>query len=175
MIFSLKSFTSEQENKRRTQCFYSTQWVFFRIHMNDLETAKTLLIQKQLTLIIIKNGETLYETKSHRISGFLNAIEQCGRNLKNAAAADTIVGKAVALLTVYSEINAVYAETLSKKGKEFLEENKITVEWKELIDNILDDKKQNICPFEKEAEDITNPKEAYDKFKVLQQKMRACH
>ncbi len=143
--------------------------------MNDLETAKTLLIQKQLTLIIIKNGKTLYETKSHRISGVLNAMEQCGTNLKNAAAADKIVGKAVALLSVHSEINAIYAETLSIRAKDFLKRNGITVEWKELIDNILDDKKQNICPFEKEAEDIVNPKEAYDRFKVLQQKMRACH
>ncbi len=143
--------------------------------MNDLEMAKTLLIQKQLTLIILKNGEILYETKSRRISGFLNAIEQCGRNLKNATVADKIVGKAIALLSVYSNINAVYAETLSVKARDFLKENRITVVWKELIDNIMDDKKQDICPFEKEAEDIVNPKDAYNRFKVLQQKMRACH
>jgi hypothetical protein len=31
-----------------------------------------------------------------------------------------------------------------------------------------------MCPFEKEAANITNPKEAYDKFKTLQQKLKTC-
>jgi len=142
--------------------------------MNDLETAKTQLLQRQLTLIIVKNGETLFETQFHRISGFLNAIEQFGEKLENASIADKVVGKAVALLCVYAGVKAVYAETLSTVAKTLLEENRITCEWKELVDTILDDKKQDICPFEKEAASITNPNEAYSRFKVLQQKLRAC-
>jgi hypothetical protein len=142
--------------------------------MNDLETAKTLLIKKQLTLIIVKNGQTLFETRSHRISGFLTAIEQLGKKLENASLADKVVGKAVALLCVYAGISAVYAETLSKKAKEVLEQNGITHEWRELVSNILDESKQDTCPFEKEAAGIANPKEAYARFKALQQKLKAC-
>jgi hypothetical protein len=141
--------------------------------MNDLQTAKTLLIQKQLTLIIVKNGETLFETKSRRISGFLNAIEQ-GTKLKNAAIADKVAGKAIAFLCVYSGVNAVYAETLSKTAREVFEKHGVTYEWKELVDNILDENKSDTCPFEKEAAAIIDPKEAYERFKGLQQKLKAC-
>jgi hypothetical protein len=34
----------------------------------------------------------------------------------------------------------------------------------------LDDTKHDICPFEKEAANITNPEEAYGKFRKLQRK-----
>ncbi len=142
--------------------------------MNDLETAKSLLIQKQLTFVIVKNGETLFETKGHRISGFLSAIEQLGEKLENAAVADKVAGKAVALLCVYAGITAAYAEVLSKKAKDIFAQYGVAHEWKYLVDNILDVKKQDMCPFEKEAANITNPKEAYDKFKNLQQKLKAC-
>ena len=142
--------------------------------MNDLEKAKTQLTQKQLTLVIVKNGETLFETQFHRISGFLTAIEQLGKKLENASIADKVVGKAVALLCVYARVKAVYAETLSSEAKTVFEENRVTYEWKELVETILDDKKQDMCPFEKEATNITNPKEAYNRFKALQQKLRAC-
>ncbi len=142
--------------------------------MNDLEKAKTQLIQRQLTLVIVKNGEILFETQFHRISGFLTAIEQLGKKLENASVADKVVGKSVALLCVYAGVNAVYAETLSSEAKTFFEENRLTYEWKELVETILDDKKQDVCPFEKEATKITNPKEAYSRFKELQQKLRAC-
>lgn len=142
--------------------------------MNDLETAKTMLFQKQLTLVIVKNGKTIFETRGHRISGFLDAIEQLGEKLENAAVADKVAGKAVALLCVYAGITAVYAEVLSIKAKDIFTQNGITYEWKQLVDNILDEKKSDTCPFEKEATKISNPKEAYCKFRALQQKLRSC-
>ncbi len=142
--------------------------------MNDLETAKNLLNQKQLTLAIVKGGTILFETRYHRISGFLTAIEQQGEKLENASVADKVVGKAVGLLCVYAGVKAVYAETLSNAGKMLLEQNGISCEWKRLVNTILDDKKQDLCPFEKEAAKVNNPKEAYGRFKALQEKMRAC-
>ena len=142
--------------------------------MNDLEKAKSLLIQNHLTLIIIKRGETLFETKSNRISGFLNAIEQLGKKLEDAAVADKVAGKAVALLCVYSGINAVYAEILSTKAKEVFEKNRITHQWKTLVENILDQNRQDTCPFEKEAKTVTSPNEAYERFNILKQRMIHC-
>lgn len=142
--------------------------------MNDLETAKTLLLQRQLTFVIVKDGETIFETKGHRISGFLTAIEQLGEKLNKAAVADKVAGKAVALLCVYAGVAAVYAEVLSKNAKDVLRQNSVTHEWKHLVDNILNEEKQDLCPFEKEAANLTNPNEAYVKFKTLQHKLKAC-
>ena len=141
--------------------------------MNDLEIAKNQLHRKQLTLTIVKNGEVLFETLSHRISGFLGAIEKLGAKLECAAVADRVAGKAIALLCVYAGIRDVYAEVLSRKAKTVFEEYGIRHEWKELVDNILNFNKSQVCPFEKAANGISDPKDAYKAFKALQESLQA--
>jgi phage-related minor tail protein len=142
--------------------------------MNDLEKAKHALYGKELTLAIVKNGEVLFETRSHRISGFLGAIEQLGEELEGASLADRVAGKAIALLCVYAKIKEVYAEVLSRKAKIVLEQNVVHDEWKELVDNVLDLNKKGVCPFEKAAERIVDPKDAYRIFKALQESLKTC-
>jgi hypothetical protein len=142
--------------------------------MKDLELAKDQLYKKNLTLAIVKNGKLLYETDSHRISGFISAIEKFNSELQGASVADRVAGKAIALLCVYSGIGYVYAEVLSKKAEAVFEENGVCYEWKKLVDNILDMKRAGACPFEKLAADISDPEESYPKFKALLEKMKTC-
>jgi hypothetical protein len=142
--------------------------------MQDLEIAKKQLYDKNLTLTIVKNGKILFQTDSHRISGFIGALEKFGTQLKGASVADRVAGKALALLCVYAGIRQIYAEVLSRKAQATFEENKIFLEWKEIIDNILDMDKADVCPFEKVAADISNPKESYAVFKALLAKMKSC-
>jgi hypothetical protein len=142
--------------------------------MSDLEIAKNVLYKKELTLAIVKNGEVMFETRSHRISGFLGAIEQLGDKLEYASLADRVAGKAIALLCVYAKIKEVYAEILSKKAKTVFEQNGIPNEWKELVDNVLDLNKSGVCPFENAADDISDPKDAYSIFRALQESLKAC-
>jgi hypothetical protein len=142
--------------------------------MTDLDVAKSELYDEGLTLAIAKNGEVLFETRSHRISGFLDAVEKLGSRLAGASLADRVAGKAIALLCVYAKISEVYAEVLSRKAKGVFEENRIRHEWRELVDNILDSNKSGVCPFEKAASAISDPKEAYKAFKRLQESFKAC-
>jgi hypothetical protein len=142
--------------------------------MSDLDIAKSKLFEEDLTLTIVKNGKVLFETDSHRISGFLGAIEKFGAKLEGASVADKVAGKAIALLCVYAKISAVYAEVLSEKAKAVFEENEIRHEWKELVKNVLDINKSGVCPFEKLAAGISDPKDAYRKFKALQESLKAC-
>jgi len=142
--------------------------------MNDLDIAKNQLHRKELTLTIVKKGDVLFETVSHRISGFLGAIEQVGAMLEGASVADRVVGKAISLLCVYAGIREVYAEVLSRKAKAVFEENEIPCEWKELVDDILDLNRSGVCPFEKAAADISDPERAYEAFKTLLKSLKAC-
>ena len=142
--------------------------------MSDMDIAKSRLFEEELTLAIVKNGEVLFETGSHRISGFLGAIEKFGAKLEGAAVADRVAGTAIALLCVYVKISDVYAEVLSEKAKAVFEENGIRHEWKELVKNVLDLNKSGVCPFEKAAADISDPKDAYRTFKALQESLKAC-
>ena len=142
--------------------------------MQDFEIAKKQLYEKQLTLVIVKNGQVLFQTDSHRISGFIGAIDKFGAQLNGASVADRVAGKALALLCVYAGIREVYAEVLSRKAKAVFEENKIVVEWKQLVDNVLDLNKTGVCPFEKAAAGISDPKDSYGAFKALLEKMKPC-
>ena len=142
--------------------------------MSDLDAAKSRLHREDLTLVIVKNGEVLFETGSHRISGFLGAIEQLDTKLESAVVADRVAGKAIALLCVYAKISEVYAEVLSRKAKAVFEKHGIRHEWKELVDNILDLNRTGVCPFEKAAAGISDPEKAYAAFKALLQSFKAC-
>jgi hypothetical protein len=142
--------------------------------MNDLEIAKQTLDKKELTLVIVKNSQILFETRSHRISGFLGAIEQFGDELEGASLADRVAGKAIALLCIYARIKEVYAEVLSRKAKTVFEQSSIIHEWKELVENVLDLNKSGVCPFEKAAAGISDPREAYRAFRALQESLKAC-
>ncbi|HUK84702.1 MAG TPA: DUF1893 domain-containing protein [Candidatus Acidoferrum sp.] len=142
--------------------------------MKDIEIAKKQLLDKNLTLAIAKKGQVIFQTDSHRISGFVNAIDTLGTQLNGASVADRVAGKALALLCVYAEISEVYAEILSKKAQSLFEENNVACEWKKLVDNVLDLNKTSMCPFEKAAANIIDPKDSYAKFKVLLAKMKSC-
>jgi hypothetical protein len=142
--------------------------------MSDLDAARGRLYGEKLTLVIVKDGEVLFETSSHRISGFVDAIEQLDAKLGGASVADKVVGKAVALLCVHAGISEVYAEILSKKAKMVFEENGISCVWKELVDNILDLNRSDVCPFEKTTADISDPERAYAAFKALLKSFKAC-
>jgi hypothetical protein len=142
--------------------------------MQDLEIAKKQLYSKNLTLAIVKNGIILFQTDTHKISGVIGAIEKFGAQLNGASVADRVAGKALALLCVYAGISQIYAEVLSRKALAVFEDNKIMFEWKEIIDNVLDIDKTGVCPFEKVAANISDPKESYATFKTLLTKMKTC-
>lgn len=142
--------------------------------MQDIEIAKNQLYDKHLTLVIVKNGQILFQTDSRRISGFIRAIDECGAQLSGASVADRVAGKALALLCVYAGVKAVYAEVLSQKAKKLFQEYTVGSEWRQLVDNVLDVNKADVCPFEKAAENISDPKESYVAFKNLLEKMRSC-
>ena len=140
--------------------------------MEDLRIAKNHLIKEDLTLSIVKDECVLFETASHGISGLLRAIQELGERLKGASVADRVVGKAIALLCLCSEVDWVYGAVMSEAAKELLEENGVHAEWGELIESVLDECKSATCPFERLAAGISDPEEAYKKLKALQDSLK---
>jgi len=140
--------------------------------MSDLEIAKQTLKKRKLALAIAKNGKIIFQSDSHGVIGLFEAIEQLGDELKGAAVADRIVGKAAALLCVYSQVDAVFASVLSLKGKDTLEKNDIKYEYEILVPRILDKTGKDACPFEKFSLNLENPEEAYFRLKEFAKKIR---
>lgn len=129
----------------------------------DLDVAKKRIRGAELTLVVVKDNRVILESELRGVSGFLEAIDRLGVQFEGASVADRVVGKAIALMCVYSKVKSIYAQTLSQKAKIFLEENKIHLEWDTLVKRVLNANKTKTCPFEKLVEKVNDPAVAYGK------------
>ena len=132
----------------------------------DLETASKRLNQKNLSLVVVKNGKVLFETESHGLNDLVEAINQLQSSMKGSSVADRIVGRAAALLFVYSGVSAVFAATISDGGIAILGNNNVFHEFEKRVPRILNLKKTDVCPFEKLVAGLSSPEEAYERLKA---------
>jgi hypothetical protein len=137
----------------------------------DLELAKLKLTEEDLSLVVVKDGKVVFETKKQGVNGFLQAIKEMQQDLVNASVADKIVGVAAAMLCVYSGVTSVFALTISEGGIRLLKENNIECIFEKKASNILNRDKTDVCPFEKTALASKIPEEAYVKLKSLADQM----
>jgi len=135
--------------------------------MKDLEVARVRLKKGNLSLVIVKDGKIIFETKSSGLMGFLQAINLVDEELAESSVADKVMGRAAALLSVYSHVSAVFAITISEEGTKVLEDNNVPYQFENCVPKILNSKGCGVCPFEKLTTPITNPAEAYLKLKSL--------
>lgn len=138
---------------------------------HDLELAKLKLTEENLTLVIVKHGKVIFETRKQGISGFLQAIDEQKKSLVGASAADKIVGVAAATLCVYSGLVSIFALTISEAGIRVLEDNNIACVFQRKVTNILNHNKTDVCPFEKLAMKSGSPDDAYLKLRSLADQM----
>jgi len=129
--------------------------------MDDLSLAKQRLNESSLTLVIAKDGKVIFESSSDGINDLIRAIDSLKDNLNESSVADTTVGKAVALLFVYSKISSVFAKVMSEHGMRVLDEANIRIEYETLIPKILNREKTDTCPLEKLTLGCESPEEAY--------------
>ncbi|MEM2987799.1 MAG: DUF1893 domain-containing protein, partial [Candidatus Bathyarchaeia archaeon] len=139
----------------------------------DLEKAKIRLHEKGLTIVVVKDFKLLFESKGHGISNLLETLDTLGDSIRGASIADKIVGKAAALLCISAKVKAVYAPIMSMEAKRVLEKYGVYAEWDMLVEKILDSSGKDICPFERAAMEINDPKEAYRKFKTLLEALKS--
>jgi len=135
--------------------------------MNDIDLAKKELREKDLSLVIIKDGKILYSTDDYGVRGLMEAITKFSQDLAGSSVADKVVGKAAAMLCRYGGVKEIYAILISEGAVKALERSKILFEYEELVPVILNRKKNSQCPFETLTADCINEKECYEKIKGL--------
>jgi hypothetical protein len=134
---------------------------------DDLNLAKRILREEGLSLVVAKNRKIFFRSKSHGVSDLLAMISVIGGLSEGASLADSIVGRAAALLCVYSKIVAVYGVTMSEGALSVLKANDIQCEYETLVAKILNREKNDACPFDKALLGIVDPSIALDKLKSL--------
>jgi len=141
------------------------------IEKSDLELAKARLTEKNLSIVFVKNGIVIFETETHGIFGFLDAIARLEKRLTGATVADKVIGVAAARLCIHAGVKSVFALTISEGGLKLLEEHGIPVCFKRKVANILNRQKTDVCPFEKLAISSIDPEDAYFNLKSLAEQM----
>ncbi|MBD5131037.1 MAG: DUF1893 domain-containing protein [Clostridiales bacterium] len=140
--------------------------------MTDLQIAKNNLPGH--TICLCKDGECLF-SDSRGIAPMMNFIAE-GKDLSGYSVADTVVGKAAALLFVKCGIKNVFAKTLSEHGKRILELFGIDCEYEVLTEKIINRAGTDICPMEKTVIETDDPEQGYlllkEKLKTMTEKNR---
>ena len=109
--------------------------------------------------LVVVQGNSVETSKEHNLKPLLNYLDKA--DFKGAMAYDKTVGRAAAFLYVYGDADYVYADTMSKPAAKILKKNKIKYEYKNLVDEIQNRTRTDICPFEKLVQDETNATRAY--------------
>jgi len=127
--------------------------------MRDLERAKELL-KSDVTCSVVRGTEE-HVSRLNGIAPMMGFMQE-NIDMRGAAAADKIVGKAAAFLFIKAGIRTVYAEVLSKPGLDVLQRFGIPVTWNTLTDRIINRSGTDICPMEKCVQEIEDPEKAYN-------------
>jgi hypothetical protein len=125
------------------------------------------LILTEKSLMIYDEKELIYSSNKDGIRPHLDAIELLGDKLHGKIMVDKIVGRAAALLMLYSQAREIHALVLSSPAKKVLE-GKVEYVYNKLVDQIKTRDGRIYCPFEKMVQNINDPIEAYY---IIQKKM----
>ena len=126
--------------------------------MTDLDRAKKLLEDQSLTLALVKGRDSY--TSDRKGIGALLELSESGRTFRGYSAADTIVGRAAALLYIGLGVSAVYAKVISKGAAELLNAHGIALECGEVTKEIINRMGDGPCPMEATVTGINSPEEA---------------
>jgi len=125
--------------------------------MADIDLARSLLEEEKWNLVIVKKGRVLFSSRDRGIGALFHAIQSSGVTLHNAAAADRIVGLAVAMLCLHARITSVYADIVSEGALDMLRGQGVTVGSKHVVPHISNYDGTDLCPFEKMARTCQEP------------------
>jgi len=135
--------------------------------MDDLELAENELKSRNINLVIVKNGAVIYQSTASGMKGLLQAIEEYDEDLAVTAVADKIVGRAAAMLCVYSKVKSVFAITMSEGALKLLTKNRVGHKFERYVHKLMNSQGTDICPFERAIRDIDDPKEAFKTLRSL--------
>ncbi len=128
--------------------------------MDDLTAAKRLLDENpENTCALSLHGKSAV-SRGRGISPLLSVLDG-KENWKDACAADTVVGRAAALLYCLIGVRAVYARVAEDGAAKVFEERGIELVFERRTENIINRKGTGMCPMNVAVRNISSPKEAY--------------
>lgn len=117
--------------------------------MTDNEKAKSLLSPPKCTCAFVCRDGSVVKSGGRGITPLLSAVTSEGTRILGSAAADTIVGKAAAMLHCRAQVNTLWAGVITHEALALLTAYGTRVEYGELVEHIQNRAKTDSCPLEK--------------------------
>ncbi len=108
--------------------------------------------------LVASNG---YYSCDSGIKPIINKMNEDIHYFKDLEIADKIVGKASSMLLILSGIKKIDALVLSKQAKNILDKYNIEYTYEQLVEYIINRKKDGMCPMEETVKDIDDLNEAF--------------
>jgi len=122
------------------------------------------------SLMVYSSGRLVFSSSSKGIRPHLEAIDRLGDALHGSVMADKIVGRAAALLILYSGAAEAHAALISTPGRQVLEQHGLAFTYAQETPHIKMLDGRIYCPFEAMVQGISDPAEAY---RAIAEKMKA--
>ena len=126
----------------------------------DIKTLFNRFKTSKDTLWIIKDKKLILRSQEKGIGALVRLLESKSY-LQKKTVFDKIIGQAAALLMVYGKVNQVYAVIGSRQAAKIFRLNKIKYYFLKVVSHVLNQTKNNVCPFEK-LSNGKKPREFYN-------------
>jgi hypothetical protein len=157
-------FLESKRKKRPVASETSTsEW---DLAVSDVSIARRDVKERGFTLSIVRDGKTLFQSKMPGISALVNEIDTSRFDFRRASAADRVLGRAAALLLVYSGICYVFACTASEDALATLKKHGVPYECEKKVAGILNRNRSSTCPYERLVRDAETPADAFNRLRV---------
>lgn len=130
---------------------------------SDLVCVRARLEEGGASVVLCRGG-VLTQKNGRGIRPLLELIES-GQSFAGAAAADTIVGRAAALLFLHMGVGAVYGKVMSRGAFDELNTHGVAAVYETLTENILNREGTGSCPMEAAVCGVFLPQEAYERLR----------
>lgn len=109
------------------------------------------------------DGESYYEASGIGVKPIITPMRENREFFKGKEVADTIIGKAAAMLLVLSGAKAVYGRVMSKAAVQVLKEHGVEFSYGTLVEYIENRAGNGMCPLEASVKEEEDLHRAYNK------------
>lgn len=132
----------------------------------DLLKARDVLEKKKAAFIIVHHNIIIGESLQSGVAPFFHMVAS-HNGLAGASLADKVVGKAVALLSLFAGIRSIYTPLISEPALHVLSPSTIYVEALHTVPMILNRDQTDRCPIETMVLTCEDPAEAFSILKPV--------
>ena len=142
-------------------------------NMDMVPAARQKIIEGKAGCVIINDGKIVHDENGRGISPILDIYRQHPDKMKGSILVDKVIGKAAAMVAICGKVNHVHAELICDSAVEILEKHYITVSYTKRVKDILNRRKDGLCPMEKTVRNISCPAKGVTALEAAVAKMKA--